>query len=72
MIPFNAEDARIVVIEIEQIIETKIAEKKDILATKEDIAKLDAKLEIRISKNSLKISETKAELIKWMFIFRIG
>jgi len=36
----NAEDARVVVTEIEQIIETKISDKKDILATKEDIGLL--------------------------------
>jgi len=36
----NNEDARIVVTEIEQIIETKISEKKDVLATKEDIGLL--------------------------------
>ena len=57
----NAEDARIVVTEIEQIIETKITDYKDILATKEDIAKLDTK-----------IAETKADIIKWMFIFWIS
>ncbi len=36
----NAKDARVVVTEIEQIIETKISDKKDILATKEDIGLL--------------------------------
>ncbi len=36
-------DAKAVVSEIEQIIENKIAEKKDVLATKDDIAKLDIK-----------------------------
>ena len=36
----NAEDARPVVTEIEQIIESKIADKKDVLAAKEDISKL--------------------------------
>ena len=35
------------------------------LATKEDIAKLDGKLEKLIA-------ETKAEMIKWMFIFWTG
>ena len=34
------EDAKIVVSEIEQIIESKIADKKDVLAAKEDISKL--------------------------------
>ena len=36
----NVEDAKTVVTEIEQIIETKIIEKKDILATKEDLVKV--------------------------------
>ena len=54
----NAEDARIVVTEIEQIIESKIADKKDTLATKDDINKLESK-----------ISETKVDLIKWVFTF---
>jgi len=48
-----------------QILETKVdykfEEAKQILATKEDVARLD-----------LKIAETKAELIKWMFIFWMG
>lgn len=54
----NNEDARIVVTEIEQIIETKINEKKDILATKEDIKNLE-----------VKIAETKVDTIKWVFAF---
>jgi hypothetical protein len=54
----NAEDARIVVTEIEQIIETKITDYKDVLATKEDIVKLETK-----------IAETKVDLIKWVFAF---
>ena len=61
----NPEYARIVVTEIEQIIETKITDYKEILATKEDIAKLEGKLET-------KIAETKADMIKWMFIFWVG
>jgi NOL1/NOP2/fmu family ribosome biogenesis protein len=48
-----------------EILETKVDQKfeeaKLVLATKEDIARLD-----------IKIAETKAELIKWMFIFWIG
>lgn len=36
-----------------------------ILATKEDLAVVERRLDV-------KISETKAELIKWMFIFWIG
>lgn len=36
----STEDAKIVVTEIEQIIETKLIEKKDVLATKEDLLKV--------------------------------
>ena len=56
---FQSNDvARMVVTEIEQIIEAKINEKKDILATKEDIKNL-----------KVKIAETKVDLIKWVFAF---
>ena len=54
----NTDDARIVVTEIEQIIESKIADKKDTLATKEDITRLESK-----------IAEIKVDLIKWVFTF---
>ena len=37
----NDADAKAVVAEIEQVIENKIAEKKDVLATKEDIGRLE-------------------------------
>ncbi len=53
--------AREFVSKIEQTIEKKFEEKKDILATKEDISRLDNR-----------ITESKAEMIKWMFIFWIG
>ena len=39
--------------------------KKDILATKEDLAKLEIKVVTMIS-------DTRTEIIKWMFIFWIG
>jgi hypothetical protein len=52
-----------------QILETRVDKKfdeaKNYLATKEDLVRLEGKLET-------KIAETKAELIKWMFIFWIG
>lgn len=38
---------------------------KNIFATKEDIAKLETKLDG-------KIKETKSEMIKWMFAFWVG
>lgn len=39
--------------------------KKEVLVTKEDLAKEIARLEV-------KIESTKAEIIKWMFIFWLG
>ena len=46
---------------IEQKITSDLENKTQILATKQDLAKLDTR-----------ISETKAETIKWMFIFWVG
>lgn len=45
----NDADAKAVVAEIELIIENKIAEKKDVLATKEDIARLEILFERRFN-----------------------
>ena len=66
--PFNAlrgklgeQDAQTIIEGIKQEVKNEFDNKKDSLATKEDIAKLD-----------VKISETKAEIIKWMFIFWVG
>jgi len=61
----NAEDAKIVVTKIEQIIESKIADKKDTLATKEDILAVKED----VTKLETKIAETKVDLIKWVFTF---
>lgn len=41
-------------------------------ATKEDIAKLSQTTKEEIGKLDTKISETKSEVIKWMFIFWTG
>ena len=46
---------------LEKKVDDKFEEAKHVLVTKEDTARLD-----------IKIVETKAELIKWMFIFWIG
>ena len=46
---------------IETRVEKKFEENKNILATKEDLAKLETK-----------IAEAKSDIIKWMFIFTIG
>ncbi len=53
-----------------------LATKEDIaklaVSTKEDIAKLTVSTKEDIAKLDLKISETKADMIKWMFIFWTG
>ncbi len=46
---------------IEKKIKDEYNSKSDIIATKEDLAKLETK-----------IAESKADTIKWMFIFWIG
>jgi len=46
-------------------VEKKFEENKNLLATKEDIARLEGKFEA-------KIAEAKSDIIKWMFIFVIG
>ena len=53
--------AREFVSRIEQTVDTKFHQQKDILASKSDIA--DVKQEV---------SNVKADLIKWMFIFWVG
>jgi hypothetical protein len=50
---------------IEEKTEKKYEEKKDILATKEDISKLKEELRVEMR-------EIKTDMIKWMFIFWIG
>lgn len=55
------QDAQTIIEGIRQEVKSEFDNKKDLLATKEDIAKLDVKM-----------SETKAEIIKWMFIFWVG
>ena len=46
---------------VENKVEKSIEKEKDVLATKEDLYKLE-----------VKISASKSEIIKWMFIFWIG
>lgn len=54
-------EAKTLVEYIETKIDRKFEEKKDVLATKKDIANLEIKLE-----------KTRADIIKWMFLFWIG
>lgn len=57
----GAKEAKSLVEYVETRIEKKLEEKKDVLATKQDIANLEVKIEA-----------VKSEIIKWMFLFWIG
>lgn len=50
---------------IEHKIKDEVENKSQMLATKEDLLKTESRLDFRIS-------ETKNETLKWMFIFWIG
>ncbi len=50
---------------LEKKVDDKFTDAKQTLATKEDIAKFEGRLET-------KIAESKVDIIKWMFIFWIG
>jgi hypothetical protein len=54
-------EAKTLVEYIEAKVEKKFEDKKDILATKQDIANLE-----------IKIEKTRSDIIKWMFLFWIG
>lgn len=54
-------EAKTLVTFVEHEVENKFEQKKDVIATKQDIA--DMRVEMR---------EIKAEIIKWMFIFIVG
>ena len=67
----NIEDARIVVTEIEEIIETKIVEKKDTLATKEDIGFLKNEM-IKLREDSLKLQIDMEKRFNQLTIWIVG
>ena len=46
---------------IEAKVDKKFEEKKDVLATKQDVANLEIKME-----------KVKSDIIKWMFLFWVG
>lgn len=57
---------------IEQKISIELENKIQLLATKEDLSKVELKLVSSIGQLDIKIGEVKAEMIKWMFLFWIG
>ena len=62
---FSETEAESIVASLDQKILANFENRKNEFATKEDVMKLENKLEV-------KIAETRADLIKWMFIFWIG
>lgn len=62
---FPEAQAKAIAKSISEAIEENTARKKELLATKEDLANLKAELKGDIA-------NVKAELIKWMFIFWLG
>ena len=72
-------EAKTLVEYIEAKVGKELEEKKDILATKEDINALRAEtkedingLKIEIEKVRTEMEKTRADIIKWMFLFWIG
>ena len=76
-------EARTLVEYIETKVDRKLEEKKEVLATKQDIADLkmatkqdiaDLKMATKqdIANLEIKLEKTRADIIKWMFLFWIG
>ena len=65
-------EARTLVEYIETRVERKFEEKKDVLATKQDIADLKMATKQDIANLEIKLEKTRADIIKWMFLFWIG
>lgn len=65
-------EAKTLVEYIEAKVEKKFEEKKDILATKEDLANIKADLMVEIEKVRTEMQNIKADIIKWMFLFWLG
>jgi hypothetical protein len=65
-------EAKSIIEYVEAKVEKKLEEKKDIFATKEDVNNLRETLKEEINKLRIEIEKTRADLIKWMFLFWIG
>lgn len=57
---------------IEEKIKDKFEDNTKILATKEDVSDLKRELKNDIANVRQMVADTKADLIKWMFIFWVG
>ena len=69
---FTDSEAESIVASIEQKVHSSFEERKNDFSTKDDISKLEIRLLEKIAETNQRITETKAEVIKWMFIFWIG
>lgn len=65
-------EAKTLVEYIETKVDKNFDEKKDFLATKQDISSLEMSTKQEIANLEIKIETTRADLIKWMFLFWIG
>jgi hypothetical protein len=65
-------EAKTLVEYIETKVDKRLEEKKDVLATKQDIANLEIATKQEIANLEVKIEKTKSDIIKWMFLFWIG
>lgn len=68
----NQDDASQFASEIESIVDNKFEEKKSVLATREFVKEEIAGVKKEISDLRKDNAESKADIIKWMFIFWIG
>ena len=57
---------------IEEKIKGEVDTKTSILATKEDLARTDTKIETAKAELKEEGANSKAELIKWMFVFWVS
>jgi len=57
---------------IEKSTEENNANQAQVLATKEDLHKLEVALRKELQNLEVKAADSKAEIIRWMFIFWIG
>lgn len=72
VILINNDDAKTVVQEMEQIIETKIEEKSNILSTKADISSLKSELKQDLLKFQVDVEKRFNSLVMWTIGTGIG
>ena len=66
---FGEKDAEQVVSLIKQEVENTFENKKDVLATKGDLASLELKISQQIARLEVTIAKTESKLLLWAFVF---